>query len=111
MHILAEAQRSPDASPRPAVSLLVRLAPGRWRRARARTEPARAPVQLFMGYLLSSGNHWFLGVSKEGAEAAATACYLAAGIYLVYLVFCGMKVMQWNAKGGDSEALLHSEAV
>ena len=64
-----------------------------------------------MGYILSSGNNWFLGVSDEGASAAATACYLSAGIYLLYLIFCGMKVVSWNRKTGDAQELLDTDAV
>ena len=49
---------------------------------------------LFMYGILSSGGEWFLGVSKEDAPAAASACLVAAGVYGIYLVFCGMKLMK-----------------
>ncbi|EOD04583.1 hypothetical protein EMIHUDRAFT_441848 [Emiliania huxleyi CCMP1516] len=64
----------------------------------------------FMGYTLKSGNHWFLGVSKEGADASAMACFYAGVIYAVYLFYCGAKVMSWSGKKGDgSEELMHSD--
>ena len=44
--------------------------------------------------ILTSGGEWFLGVSKENAPAAASACLIASGVYGLYLVFCGMKLMK-----------------
>jgi hypothetical protein len=44
--------------------------------------------------VLSAGGEWFLGVSKEDAPAAASACLVAAGIYGLYLAYCGLKLMK-----------------
>lgn len=44
--------------------------------------------------VLSNGGEWFLGVGPEDAPAAASACLVAAGIYGLYLVYCGMKLMK-----------------
>jgi len=78
--------------------------------ARPLLAPRGPYLQIFMGYLLSSGNNWFMGVSDEGAASAATACFISAGIYVLYLLFCGMKVMAWN-KESESQMLLDPEAV
>ena len=42
--------------------------------------------------ILSSGGEWYLGVGKEDAPAAASACLVAAGVYAIYLVYCGLKL-------------------
>jgi hypothetical protein len=42
--------------------------------------------------ILNSGGEWYLGVSKEDAPAAAHACLIAAGVYGLYLVYCGLKL-------------------
>jgi hypothetical protein len=56
---------------------------------RARPPPS---LQLFMYTILNSGGEWYLGVSKEDAPAAAHACLIAAGVYGLYLVYCGLKL-------------------
>lgn len=47
---------------------------------------------LFMYGVLSNGGQWYLGVSDADAGAAADACLVAAGIYLIYLTWCGWKL-------------------
>jgi hypothetical protein len=47
---------------------------------------------LFMWMIFKSGGEWYLGVSAEEAPAAASACLIAAGIYVVYLLYCGLKL-------------------
>ena len=47
--------------------------------------------------ILSSGGEWYLGVSPEEAPAAANACLVAAGIYAIYLVYCGLKLGKSSA--------------
>jgi hypothetical protein len=47
---------------------------------------------VFMYGVLSFGGEWYLGVSPEEAPAAASACLVAAGIYAVYLLYCGLKL-------------------
>ena len=59
---------------------------------------------LFMYGILTSGGEWFLGVSKEDAPTAASACLVAAGIYLVYLVYCGLKIGKQGAPGKEKRA-------
>lgn len=54
--------------------------------------PAHPVLQLFMYTILNSGGEWYLGVSKEDAPAAASACLISAGIYGLYLVYCGLKL-------------------
>ena len=54
--------------------------------------PAHPVPQLFMYTILNSGGEWYLGVSKEDAPAAASACLIAAGVYGLYLVYCGLKL-------------------
>lgn len=49
---------------------------------------------LFLYGVLTSGGEWYLGVSHEDAPAAASACMVAAGIYGLYLIYCGMKLMK-----------------
>lgn len=55
--------------------------------------------QLFLYVILTSGGEWFLGVSEEDAPAAASACLVAAGIYGVYLLYCGSKLGKATAEG------------
>ena len=52
---------------------------------------------MFMYGVLSSGGEWYLGVSPEEAPAAANACLVAAGIYMVYLIYCGTKLGKASA--------------
>lgn len=54
---------------------------------------------LFMYGILQSGGEWYLGVSAEDAPAAASACLVAAGIYFIYLVYCGLKLTKASAGG------------
>ena len=56
--------------------------------------PPRILWQLFLYGVLTSGGEWYLGVSHEDAPAAASACMVAAGIYGLYLIYCGMKLMK-----------------
>ena len=58
---------------------------------------------LFMYGILTSGGEWYLGVSEEDAPAAASACLVAAGIYLVYLIYCGLKLGKSSASGGKEK--------
>ena len=58
-----------------------------------------------MGYVLQSGKNWFLGVSDEGAKAAATACYIAAALYLGYVLMCGRRIMAANKRAERSPLL------
>ena len=51
-------------------------------------------AQLFMYGILTSGGEWFLGIPPHEAPAAASACLVAAGIYGLYLVYCGSKLMK-----------------
>jgi hypothetical protein len=51
-----------------------------------------------MAIILSSGGQWYLGVSDEGAAAAATSCWIAAGIYGGYLTLCGWRVCNASKK-------------
>lgn len=53
--------------------------------------------------VLNSGGEWYLGVSKEDAPAAASACLLAAGIYGMYLVYCGLKLGKASAPPKDDD--------
>ena len=50
-----------------------------------------------MGGVLSNGGQWYLGVADDQREGAATACYLAALIYGLYLVLCGLRIY-WASK-------------
>ena len=56
--------------------------------------PPRFLWQLFLYGVLTSGGEWYLGVSHEDAPAVASACMVAAGIYGLYLIYCGMKLMK-----------------
>ena len=58
---------------------------------------------LFMYGILKSGGEWYLGVSEEDTPAAASACLVAAGIYLLYLMYCGSKLMKASATGGKEK--------
>ena len=51
-----------------------------------------------MGTVLQSGGEWFLGVGPEQAQSSSAACFVAAGIYGIYLLWCGSKVMKASAK-------------
>ena len=53
----------------------------------------------FMWAILSNGGEWYLGVSEEDAPTAASACLVAAGIYAVYLFYCGSKIGRLSAEG------------
>lgn len=68
--------------------------------------PPLCDSQLFMYGILTSGGEWFLGVSKEDAPAAASACLVASGVYGLYLVFCGLKLMKPPV---DNSKKLHDE--
>ena len=59
---------------------------------------------LFMYMILSSGGEWYLGVSPEDAPAAANGCLVAAGIYLVYLIYCGLKLGKTSAASKEKLA-------
>ena len=54
---------------------------------------------LFFTAVLKSGGEWYLGVSAEDAPAAANATLTAAGVYVLFLAYCGMKLKS----GGGSE--------
>ena len=56
---------------------------------------------LFMYGILTSGGEWFLGVPEEDAPAAANACLVAALIYFLYLVYCGLKIGKTSAPTGS----------
>lgn len=45
-----------------------------------------------MYLILQSGGEWYLGVGPDEAPAAANACLIAAIIYVIYLVYCGLKL-------------------
>ena len=60
---------------------------------------------LFMYGILQSGGEWYLGVSEEDAPAAASACLVAAGIYLLYLIYCGLKLGKTSASSSGKERL------
>ena len=60
---------------------------------------------LFMYGILQSGGEWYLGVSEEDAPAAASACLVAAGIYLLYLIYCGLKLGKTSASSSGKEKL------
>lgn len=62
-----------------------------------------------MGTLLTSGGEWYLGVTEEGAPAAASACYLGACIYGVYLLFCGLKLKKSMAVKDSAQPLDEEE--
>ena len=64
---------------------------------------------LFMYGVLSSGGEWFLGVGEEDAPAAASACLIAAGIYLAYFVFCMGRMMKGNASPTKRERLVDDD--
>ena len=53
---------------------------------------------LFITAILKSGGAWFLGLAEHDAEAAASATLAAACIYMVFLVWCGMKLKGGGAK-------------
>ena len=51
-----------------------------------------------MYMIFTSGGEWYLGVSPEEAPAAASACLVAAGVYALYLVYCGLKLGKTSSK-------------
>ena len=64
------------------------------------------------GIIIQSGGGWYLGVPQADNESAARACFLAAAIYLGFLVWCGCCVARMNAKKSPpgSEELIDEEA-
>ena len=50
------------------------------------------------GIIIQSGGGWYLGVPEADSESAARACFVAAAIYLGFLVFCCSNLMRINAK-------------
>lgn len=74
----------------------------------SRAHGLRVPsAQLFMYGVLTSGGEWFLGVPEADAPAAASGCLVAAGIYGLYLVYCGMKL---SKPAADSKKLQDEDA-
>ena len=57
--------------------------------------PAR---QAIMGVILNSGGAWYLGVKEEDAGTAAASCYLAAAVYGIYMIMCGLRIVKANSK-------------
>ena len=51
-----------------------------------------------MGVILNSGGAWYLGVKEEDAGTAAASCYLAAAVYGIYMVMCGLRIVKANSK-------------
>ena len=93
----------PSRAARASTDLSVRGSPPR---SGCRLTPVpHAPLQLLMYAILTSGGEWYLGVSEEDAASASSACLVAAVIYGVYLVWCGMKLTSASAspKGKQSE--------
>ena len=60
-----------------------------------RRHPAR---QAIMGVILNSGGAWYLGVKEEDAGTAAASCYLAAAVYCIYMIMCGLRIVKANSK-------------
>ena len=60
-----------------------------------RRHPAR---QAIMGVILNSGGAWYLGVKEEDAGTAAASCYLAAAVYGIYMIMCGLRIVKANSK-------------
>ena len=58
----------------------------------------RPPAQTVFGIIINSGGGWYLGVPEADSESAARACFVAAAIYLGFLVFCCSNLMRINAK-------------
>jgi len=71
----------------------------------ARRHPAR---QAIMGVILNSGGAWYLGVKEEDAGTAAASCYIAAAVYGIYMVMCGLRIMKANSKA-RGRAQIHDE--
>merc|ERR1712019_163485 len=63
-----------------------------------------------MGFILQSGGGWYLSVPDDQQAASALACFIAGGIYLVYLVGCGLRIAGQSGKKGAQE-LEDDEAV
>ena len=59
---------------------------------------------LFMYCIFQAGGEWYLGVSEEDAPAAASACLVAAVIYMIYLAYCGMKLCKTGAASKVKES-------
>ena len=55
-----------------------------------------------LGLVLLAGGSMFLGVEPDEAAATATGLFVAAGIYLAFLLWCGSKVMR-PSKPKDQE--------
>jgi hypothetical protein len=88
-HAFCKGQSSSSASPKVCLCAPAHVCP------RSLSPPPAAPLaslQLFMYTILNTGGELYLGVSKEDAPAAASACLIAAGVYGVYLVYCGLKL-------------------
>ena len=51
-----------------------------------------------MGVILNSGGAWYLGVKEEDAGTAAVSCYLAAAVYGIYMIMCGLRIVKANSK-------------
>ena len=68
--------------------------------------------RFIFGIIIQSGGGWYLGVPEADNESAARACFLAAAIYLGFLVWCGCCVARMNAKKSPpgSEELIDEEA-
>lgn len=69
--------------------------------------PVCSPVyaQLFLYSIFKMGGEWYLGVSEEDAPAAASACLVAAIIYAIYLVYCGLKLSKASAESEGAKKL------
>ena len=39
-----------------------------------------------------------MGVKEEDAGTAAASCYLAAAVYGIYMVMCGLRIVKANSK-------------
>ena len=53
------------------------------------------------GTVLKMGGNWYLNVPNENAPKAAEGCFMAAGIYACFLLFCGYRVMKLSNKKPD----------
>ena len=51
-----------------------------------------------MGVILNYGGAWYLGVKEEDAGTAAASCYLAAAVYCIYMIMCGLRIVKANSK-------------
>mmetsp|Transcript_66889 Transcript_66889/g.111109 ORF Transcript_66889/g.111109 Transcript_66889/m.111109 type:complete len:86 (+) Transcript_66889:42-299(+) len=50
----------------------------------------------FLGAVLLNGGGWYLDISEEESQTSATACFFAGSIYLLYLVFCMLRIGSSN---------------